>query len=818
MSDAQERRNGGRLLGVIIESGDVRSRTALQKLSLLTRETFRSRGHNIDRWPKDARALLAGEGVAKRIVRFDDEGEPHVFAIADCGAFDLFFAVGSRREINVAKVRTGNLASNVLLDVLATPDPAALWRPLYGELAAENDARIWRLEVPAAHIQAHCINWDLKLWTNTLQLDFAVPGTNMMGLIHAAQAAAAATALVRNTSKHKAVAHTDARLSYARSQTHPLVKVHPVTRMIVGYDEDVVEAIRDAVRLLRGGASWDEVAAQVGGRIPAHQARQEPDHSDDDADGVAGRGRSRTRRNTERLVRGLPALPLRFLPDGAPNPEYRPETILDLNRPSERLQALLVRGLTIPSRHAATIRSRIDDDLDGVDPADSFLEFYRTGIYRRLVKDHDRSNSSLSRYKWAALDLGPTADGEFVLSDDDIRFLQSFRTGRTGTGSWGNNPLTGVFRIHQPDPLYTKDGWLDPRNGTFKVRAGKNGEIRGLRLWFEPPGATPHSNGCRSIGWIPNSDIGSALAGLLIDAVSTDHDLGSFTFNHTRTPHDPVAAAEQALADVQRRHETLAVRLIDPDLTELTLAALKRELVTLEEQLDAAHTALTDARQHTPEPDTTADMTFEINTLAQLAAVLQSDVALPPTVAERAARLTRTLLHDPRLTVEPATATIRLDATLMLSNEHGQLTIPLRTRLTNCTLDPWIAGPAGMWWVQRHTPFTELMTARGLATNPASGTRWRRPVEQRLLQHASTVGRPLRGPNLANLIVRCPHPHLLAKIRDAIDTGNTSEQLSTFLFHGDDIPDRARWNSTDPTTRHLLADTPNPSSIAQTGR
>lgn len=144
MSGSLERRNGGRLLGVIIESGDVGSRKALQSLSLLTRETFRSRGHNVDRWPKDVKALLTGVGGSRRIVQFDDKGEEHVFVLADCGDFDLLVGVGSRRSVNVPRIRTGNLASNILLDLLATPDPTATWRPLYGEIGAENDARIWR--------------------------------------------------------------------------------------------------------------------------------------------------------------------------------------------------------------------------------------------------------------------------------------------------------------------------------------------------------------------------------------------------------------------------------------------------------------------------------------------------------------------------------------------------------------------------------------------------------------------------------------------------------------------------------------------------
>jgi hypothetical protein len=788
MSHARERRNGGRLLGVVIESGDVRSRKALQALSAVTRETFGARGLDISAWPADVLELLGGVGSISRFVRTDTHGEQHVFALADCGEFDLLVGVSSRREVNVPGLRSGNLATNVLLEVLALPDPSDATRPRYGQLGAEDLNRVWRSDVGVAHVQAWARDWDLVLWSRSDYLDYLVPGTAFMGTMRGNQAAEQATSVVVNGSKHKAAAHRDGKLKYARGQTHPLIRVHAVTRQILGYDEDVVDAIRDAVRLLRGGASWDEAALAVGSRIPATQAQQEPDEDHDGA-----HTRTRSARNALRAAQDLPELPLRFLPDGSPNPDYRPESILDLNRPGERLKTLLVWGPSVSARDAASIAGRVDADLDGVAPDDSFHELYASGTYRRLVKDQTLSNSAVVRYGWVALELGPTADGSFVLTADDILFLRKFRTGRTGTGSWGNNPLTGVFRVEQPTPLYTRSGWLDPANGTFRARSGSTDGTRGLRIWFEPPGATPHSAKCRALGWIPNAEIGPAVAQMLIEAVTEDHQLAEFRFDHPALRDDPAAAPKKTVADLERRHEATAICLADPDLTAMTIAALKRELTAVEQQLAHARSALEVAEATARSAPSTHDDEFDISDLAQLAAILQAAVPVPPRVAERAARLLRTMLHDPRLILEPRTAQVQIAATLVLHSEQGQISIPVRGHVANRSSDPWVAGVAGMWWEQRTVPFVCLMAEHGLASN--SGTRWHEPVVQRLLAEATNRGRPLRGPNLAALLVRCDDPASLARIRAAIDTGGGAEDPCPLLFDGPDIRRGTPWKS-----------------------
>jgi hypothetical protein len=734
------------------------------------------------------RSLLDGVGASNRIIRTDAHGEQHVFVTIDCGDVDLLVGVSSRREMNVPGQLTGNLATNVLLEVLTYPDPHDRTRPLYGEIGAEDLSRLWRNDVGVAHVQTHARNWDLILWSRSDFLDYLVPGTAFMGAIRGNQAAEQATALVVNSSKHKATAHREGKLKYARGQTHPLINVHPVTREILGYNEPVVAALREAVQLLRSGASWDEAAAAVGGRIPAPQAQQEPDFDPEGA-----RPRTRAARNERRRAQGRPELPLKFLPDGSPNPDYQPETILDLDRPSERLQELLLKGPTVPVRDAESIRLRIDDDLEGIAPEDAFHELYLTGVYRRLVKDQEVSNHVVTRYRWEALHLGPTADGEPVLTRTDVEFLRSFRSGKAGTGSWGNNPLTGVFHVEQSTPLYTRSGWLDPTSGMFRARSGVNGGERGIRIWFEPHGSTPHSGGCRAVGWVTNTDLGPAIAAMLIDAVTGDFELAQFRFDHPALRENPVATATRALREAEARHETTALRLADPDLPSLTVETLKRHIGTLAAQVDDARAALALAEQQQHDQQTHND-TFDISDLAGLAALLQAAVPVPPNVAERSSRLLRTLLHNPTLTLEPATASIRITATLMLSSSAGQLAIPVSTTVRNRSSDPWTAGVAGMWWERRTVPFAELMTEHGLATTPSSASRWHQPVAERLLEHARLNGRALRGPNLAKLVVRCGDPAVLQALRNAIDGQEAGRAMSDFLFSGPDIAANAAWS------------------------
>lgn len=788
MHQRRERRNGGRVLGVVIESEDVRSRKALQALSALTRETFRSRGFDVSMWPRDVRELLKGVGTVSRIVRFDSFNEEHVFVIADCGEFDVLMGVSSRREVNVPGDSSGNLATNVFLEVLSLPDPTDPSRPMYGEVGTEDLSRLWRNDVGAAHVQAHSSEWDLVLWSRVDRLDYLEHGTSLMGLLKGNQSSTAATAIVASGSKHKATAHIDGQLKYALGQTHPLLRINPLTRRFDGYNESVVGALRRAVELLRSGASWDEAAEVVGGLIPALQAQQEPDHDFDDS-----RIRTRERRNKDRAARGQKELALRHHADGTANADYRPETICDLRDPGDRLRSLLVKGPTVPRKDSASIKRRIDVDLDGISPADAFLEFYTTGVYRRLVKDQELSNSRLARYKWVEFDLGMTADGNPVLSLEDAAFLRGLRSGGVGVGSWGNNPLTGVFEVDQPVPLFTAAGYLDPSKGRFRVRSGGSDSERGLRIWFEPIGAVAHSKECVALGWLPSSEIGPLVAKLLVDALERGGEAATFRLEHRLVRADPSVAAKQSLAELERRHQATAVRLTDPELSIRTLAALKQELAAIELALDDAEMALAEALETANEKVPRHRGEFEITNLVELAAIVGAGVPVPPHVAERAARLLRSFLPNARLILEPSSATVRVEACLALPGVGGTLNVPVIGRTPNRSTDRWVAGVAGRWWELRNVPHATLMQERGLATPPGEGTRWREPVAERLADHARSVGRPLRGMNVARLIVRCDDPVVLGRIRDAIDTGEADPALHEFLYEGPDEPKGRPW-------------------------
>ena len=786
----KQRRNGARLLVVAIESADNKGRTALVALVELTLSTLKNLGVSVADCPSDVLLALSGVGVKNRWVLFDDYGDEHVFVLCDCGEFDLLLGVSSRRETNLRGQSSENLATNILLQILAIPDPSAPWRPLYGEVMAQDLSRLWRDDVCAAHIQKHCQNWDVVLWSSNDRLDFAIPGTKLASLIRSNQSTEQANYLIVNGSLHRASAHQQGKLKYARGATHPLVKVNAKDKTM-SYDEDVVTAIRDTVKLLREGGSWDAVAAAVGYRIPANQMQEEPDNSDD------GRQRVRTRaaRNEQRVLAGNEPLPLKLLEDGSANPDYRSETIADLDDPGARLRQLLTGGLSIPR---SVSRTKAVDGSD-IAPQDCFLELYRTGIYRRLVKDQERSNSIVNQYMWSELNLGVTADGAFVLSDEDVEFLKTKRTGKGGSGSWGNNPIIGLFRVIQDQPIYTRAGWIDPTKGSFIARTSTIGGLRGLRVWFEPHGATPHANGCVVVGYLREPDFGLALSDMLINACTTNTDVAGFKFAMSSTSPDRTAPLKKELKTLTSRHDKTVSLLTDSDLSDRTLTTIKEQLKAIEDNITQVSANLAAATLEQQEADMTHDDTFDISDIASLAAILRIGGPVPPDVANKTSRMMRAVLPDARLTIQPGTGTILIEATLNIPNIQGVLTIPLCITMANNASDPWTAGVAATWWHQ-HTPIAEIFQQRGMLTKTAV-TRWAQTVAQRLLEHAEHNARPLRGIHLAQLIARCPNTTHITAIRTAIDHGTGDPQLLQFLFEGPDIEHGTPWTKNPPWLR-----------------
>ena len=781
------RRNGGRLLVVAIESADNKGLTGLRDLLLTTVDNLKMRGFSTAKCPSDVLLALSGVGVKDRRVQFDDDGEEHVFVVCDCGDFDLMLGVSSRREINLRGQGSGNLATNTLIDVLSIPDVSAPWRPLYGEVMAQDLNRLWRNEIGSAHIQQHCEDWDIVLWSVNDRLDFSLPGSKLAGLIRGVQSADQAKYLITNGSRYRVSAHRIGKLKYARGATHPLVKVDAKDKTM-SYDEDVVAALRDVVKLLREGGSWDAVASAVGHRIPARQMQEEPDDSEDGHNRV----RTRTARNQQRILEGKAALPLKLLEDGSANPDYRPEMISDLDYPGVRLRQLMTGGLSLPR----SVSRSEQVDGSGVSPQDCFLEFYRTGIYRRFVKDQELSNSVRDHYTWSECDFGVTADGAFVLSDDDIKFLKTKRTGKGGSGSWGTSPIIGLFSVIQDQPIYTRAGWIDPTKGRFVARTSVISGLRGLRVWFEPHGATPHADNCLVIGYLREPELGLALSDMLINACTTNTEAAEFQFQMSSMSPDRTAPLKQELKTLTSRHDKTVSLLIDPDLSERSVTTIKGQLKTIEENIAEVSAKLEIATRDQEDNVSKHDDTFNISNIASLAAILRIDGPLPPDVANKTSRVLRSVLPDARLTIKPCTGEILIEATLTIRNIQGVLVIPLKMTLRNHASDQWAAGVAGIWWHQ-HLPITDIFRLRGMLTEKAI-TRWAEIIAQRLLEHAEHNGRPLRGIHMAQFIARCPNAEHIAAIRTAIDHGVGDPRLLKFLFEGPDIKRGTPW------TKNLL--------------
>lgn len=367
----------------------------------------------------------------------------------------------------------------------------------------------------------------------------------------------------------------------------------------------------------------------------------------------------------------------------------------------------------------------------------------------------------MNRYRWATYDLG-RADEQFVLDVETADALRSRRRAGASHGAISYTPLAGVFRVDQPDALYSRSGYLDPDDGRFVVRTFSDRGSRGLRVWFEPHGSAPHSSDCRLIGVLPAASTIEILSQAVIDAI--DGDPADVTFRSHTPPaeDDAVTRAERHLIDLERRHNHLVDQIADPEVSPRAATKLKTQSSELEVEMAAVEEKLDDLRraaQARPKARL-LDATFQITDLAELLAVIGIDRRLPPEVASRAARLLGALLPDAAVVLRPATGTIDLRATLVLNNDDGQLRVPLNVSLPNEAKDTWVAGIAGRWW-HRHLPMSVLFAERGLKTNPSTSTRWREPIVTRLMAEASAVGRELPDAATAGLLARAPTPELI---------------------------------------------------------
>lgn len=514
----------------------------------------------------------------------------------------------------------------------------------------------------------------------------------------------------------------------------------------MSWDREVGAALRDAVALLRGGKTWDQAADAVGERIPSYRLRAEPDTT---AGQARPNLRTRAKRNEERRRAGRPEVQLKLLPDGSPNPDYRPETILDQPYPGGSLRSLFLGGAGIGGADLEIALGQLNDALGGVHPNDTSLTLLSTGLFRRLVIDQAASNLSMKRYRYAEYQLPPyEGDDEhpaWVLTDDDVEFLRTKRNGPTGTGIAGTLPLIGFFSVVIDSDLYTSDGTVtgtggnravltDPdgrgHTGVVAWSTGFSGEGRVYRVWFGRDADRRKSRRSLCLARVHAKDAHRSL----IDAI------GRALHEHPEAACFEVREAAQlpgelGLRDARRRvavadtrfkgcAEALASTGLSPAVREHLeheAAAAERELAVAREDLDRAEA----------EVSAHADDVVPLGVLVDVLAAIQLPLPLDPAVARRIQVRLRDLVRDARLTIDPTTQMLRWSAILELRSEAGFiLRVPIDGELPNLAKDPWLGGPPGTFWGRRCT-IAEAMRAHGLGTAVTKTGRWRGHIVER---------------------------------------------------------------------------------------
>ena len=154
--ERSDRPNGGRELVVEIMSADVERRLSLEDLHERTKETVRRFHADLSEWPPRLEPYFDGSLACRRKwLRTDDNGQVYEFVLIDCGTYDLFAGVGSRRSLNLGDSRSRNLATDIVLEALSTPSPADPEEPLYGILTTYELDRVWRNNFSAAAVHQH---------------------------------------------------------------------------------------------------------------------------------------------------------------------------------------------------------------------------------------------------------------------------------------------------------------------------------------------------------------------------------------------------------------------------------------------------------------------------------------------------------------------------------------------------------------------------------------------------------------------------------------------------------------------------------------
>ena len=768
------RRNHGQTLVSTIESVDAADLSMLAQLARTTHDWVRGQGLDTTGWPLDGfAAWFSNPGPNTSVYqRVDDDGEVQRFVMLHGVDHDALFGVGSRRAKNAAGQLAENVATNLLLDILSPTDIDD--DAPYGRVLTFAADRLWRTRTGAAHLQAHCMDWDIIISTSRSNFDPRIPGHALVGAVDAEQATESADRFIQGGSSHRLAAHGQAVNKFPREKTHPAVAIDRETGKMT-YDHRVVEAIREAAALLLNGWSFADLVDELGHRIPAYVLRGEPDWR-------RGKGkRSRSARNRERATRGRPEVPLKYLDDDeTPNPDYRPEMLADLLDPVSGIRHLF--KLTISAKDSDTILARIDKDLDGLHPKDAHLEFMATGVYRRLMKDQQLSNSRRNRYQWAAVDLGEVDEHGYILDRDTVDALKRLRDSRRRPNGGSELPLSSLFAVDVEAPLYTKHGWLDPHAGRFVWRTSHNGQQSAYRIYYEPHTATAHGADCHIVGYVHGDELGAAL----LDAVGTvlEGADGDLTVTSPPVVSQHVQHLRQLERDRDRATEAFEAAvdaLADEQLSPRARARLTGTVNEREATLEQLEAEVATARAQQAGGSEARDVQAPLDTLIDVLARIAPGEKLPAGISRSSNRLLKALFRQPLMSFDPAHGAIRFSFTLELPTHDGStLRAPVAGQVRNHAVDTWLAGLGGRFW-HRRLPLRDLWAETTLTTRYELGHHWRHEVAERLLDPGVPVRRPLSGPGAASLLVRCPYPPVI--------------DLAMRLMLGEDttgIPDRLR--------------------------
>lgn len=798
MAGSRSPRTDGRGLVTVIESADNNGLRALSALSPLAEKWVAQLGYDTTGWPADVPGVLRGTGANRRWELPDADGQSQAFALVEMTDYDILFSVGSRRAANVPGVRSENLATNVILDLLATPGVKS--QRLYGRLVANHSSRIIRNEVAGAFVVRECRNWLIEVLCEDLRWNPAVDANPYGMAVAVTSNSESATHTVKNGARHKHAAFEKGQHKWSRAQLTPIVQVHPDTKAM-SWDRHVCEALRAVVTDLRAGDTWQKAALAHGHRIPSYVLQAEPDAAPE------GSGqRSRSDRNAQREAAGRPTVELRYLADGQPNPRYQPETLLDVVEPGVNLRALFLAG--IGTRDAVeAVGDLVDSELDGIDPKDATLELLRSGVLRRLVKDPDESTDAVAVYGYITFALPAyeiSEDGEphNVLSDDDVEFLKRFRA-KGGHGGAATLPLSEFFTVRQTEALYTDHGLVTPaKDGSatitgadgnrpvgrlsFVSQAGhKDGPLYKIR--FDP--FDPQKSSRVGVAALPAETLTRSVLSSIYEALGPDARDAYFTLGANPGYDRELDEVARNLQGTCERHMAAVDALINSDLSPVSRRILEGKVADAEAayvEAKAYHDEFVEQSRRV------ARDTLVLDTLVDLLAVLESPGPLEPALVRKIRARLRMLVKDAWIAVLADAGGVQWGAELELRADSGRyLRVPIGGLLSNEAGDLWLGGAPGIFW-SRRVSVREAMNLRGLSSKTSD--RWRKHIERRLQAEGEKRGRRFRGPHALSLLVRTPYREVVdATFRILFDEAPSDEQLDAevrrlFLSEGADLP------------------------------